>query len=104
MTTDSTPSPAAARVPLNERIANVRAELGARPGWGRLHTYARLTLLEKQTGAVEWIACVYASRTGEQGRAHQCVTGVGATVAAAVADLEERTRAVLSAPSKENER
>lgn len=79
-------------------LSELRRELGARRGWGRAHTYARLTILEKRDGGEEWIACIYASRTGEQGRAHQCLTGVGATGIAALEDLAARAAQRTEAP------
>lgn len=71
-------------------LSEIRRALGARKGWGLLHTYGRLTVLEQRDGAEQWIACVYASRTGDQGAAHECVAGVGATPVAALEDLAAR--------------
>jgi hypothetical protein len=84
-------------------LSAIRRALGARKGWGLLHTYGRLTVLERSDGTEQWIACVYASRTGDQGVAHECVCGVGATGVAALEDLAKRAAELPPPTERKND-
>lgn len=95
--------PTPTEAPRAPKLQDLRRELGSRRGWGLVHTYARVTVYQREDGTEAAIATVYASRTGEQGRAHECVAGTGSSIAEAIADLAARAAELPPPTERKND-